>query len=388
MKVLLLSQFFSTTKGGGEHVFSVIADSLLNHQHKVWVITNRIKDEIYPSHKNLKIVFVPPLIEYKGGLPPSFSDNLQYFFNATKNGLQIIKKEKIDVIHSNNFSPTLAGSFLSFLTSKPHITTIHDVFSLCGKDYWKKWGDQSGVSAINVKLAPFFEKLMLKLKHDYTHTVSEATKDDLIKFGEKRPIYVIHNAIINESMPNEDTNLLQFVYVGRLVFYKNLEVIIKAINIVRKTQPKVKLLLIGGGPHKKSLDDLTKKLRLENNIIFKGYLTTEEKTKLIVSSNALLFPSLCEGFGLVILEAFSQNRPVLVSNVRPLSDIVSHGYTGFVLDPHDEKVWAAHILKLIKNPQESETMGMNGNALLKTKYSPDIMFEKILKMYNDVLSKH
>jgi len=234
-----------------------------------------------------------------------------------------------------------------------------------------------------VNLAPFFEKLLLKLKHDCIHTVSEATKDDLIKFGEKKPIYVIHNAIINESLPNEETNLLQFVYVGRLVFYKNLEVIIKAINIVRKTQPKVKLVIIGIGPYKKSLEDLTKKSRLENNIIFKGYLTTEEKTKLIVSSNALLFPSLCEGFGLVILEAFSQNRPVLVSNVRPLSDIVSHGKTGFVLEPHDEKVWAEHILKLIKNPQESGIMGKNGNELLKTKYNQDLMFEKIMKMYNE-----
>lgn len=387
MKILLLSQFFSTTRGGGEYVISLIAKKLAESNHKVWVITNHIKGEKYSSHENIKVVIVPPSLKYEGGLPPSFSDNLQYFFNATKKGLQIIKKEKIDIIHSNNFSPALAGSFLSFLTSKPHITTIHDIFSLCGKDYWKKWGEQSGVSTINVKLAPFFEKLILKLKHDCTHTVSEATRDDLIKFGEKKPIYVIHNAVIDESVSNEETNPLQYVCVGRLVFYKNLEVIIKAINIVRKTQPKVKLILIGGGPHKKSLGDLTKKLRLESNIIFKGYLTAEEKTKLIASSNALLFPSLCEGFGLVILEAFSQSRPVLVSKVRPLSDIVSHENTGFVLEPHNEKVWAEHILKLIKNPQESEIMGKNGNELLKTKYNPDIMFEKIMEMYNNVLSK-
>jgi len=136
------------------------------------------------------------------------------------------------------------------------------------------------------------------------------------------------------------------------------------------------------------LEDITQNLGIESNVEFKDYVNAEEKFRLISKSNALLFPSLCEGFGLVILEAFSQTKPVLVSNVRPLSDIVSHGKTGYVLDPNDENVWAEHILKLAKNPQESERIGKNGNELLKTKYNQNLMFEKIMKMYNDVLSKH
>jgi len=127
-------------------------------------------------------------------------------------------------------------------------------------------------------------------------------------------------------------------------------------------------------------------LHLQNNVIIKGYVTTEEKFKLISESNAMLFPSFCEGFGLVILEAFSQSRPVLVSKIRPMSDIIEHEKTGYILDSNDEKIWAENILKLIKNPEESQQMGKNGNEILKSKYNQELFFQQILKMYNEVLT--
>jgi len=98
-----------------------------------------------------------------------------------------------------------------------------------------------------------------------------------------------------------------------------------------------------------------------------------------------VFPSYFEGFGLVILEAFEQNTPVIVSNLRPMSDIVSHDKTGYVLDSTNETIWAEHMLNLIKNKEESKRMGKNGNSLLKEKYDPDLMYQKIVKMYEKYL---
>jgi len=103
MNVLLLSQFFSVTRGGGEYVFSIIAKKLAENNHRVFVITNRISGEVYHDHKNIQIIFVPPVLEYKGGLPPGFLDNIKYTINAIRKGQEIIKEKKIDIIHSNNF---------------------------------------------------------------------------------------------------------------------------------------------------------------------------------------------------------------------------------------------------------------------------------------------
>ena len=383
MNILLLTQFFSITRGGGEHVFSLIAKKLAENNHKVWVITNRIKGEQYNYEKNIQLVFVPPTLEHKGGLPPGFSDNVRYSINAIIKGLKIIKKEKIDIIHSNNFAPALSGSILSFLTSRSHITTIHDVFSLGGKDYWKKWAEQSDVSKINSHLAPIFEKLMMDLKYNCIHTGSETTKSDLIKFGVKKPVVVIPYTIDYSDVKERRFNQFQFISVGRLVFYKNLELIIKAIDIVRREEPKISLLIVGDGPHRKSLEKLTRKLEL-SNVKFMGFVNKEKKDRLIRESNALLFPSLLEGFGLVILEAFEQKVPVIVSNLKPMADIVTHNKTGYVLGPKNETEWAEYLLKLVNKKGESQRMGENGNNILKTDYNPDLMIQKIVEMYQNV----
>lgn len=386
-KILLLTQFFSTTKGGGEYVFSLMAKTLADDGNKVWVITNQIKDETYTSHQNIKIIFVPPVLEYKGGLPPGFGDNLRYSMNALRKGISIIKKEKIDIIHSNNFAPALVGSILSTVTGKPHITTVHDVFSLCGKNYWKSWGKQSNISRLNVTLAPHFEKMIVKLQCSAIHTVSDASKDDLLKIGAKKPIYVIPNTIETGTNKVSESNPHQFIYVGRLVFYKNLEIVIKAIDVARREYPKIILFIVGGGPHKKNLEELVNQLNLKENVKFTGFVSNDEKLRLISTSQALVFPSLCEGFGLVILEAFSQERPVLVSNIRPMSDIVTHEKNGYVLDPHDVHIWAEHLIKIAKNPSEASIMGKNGSKILAESYNQESMYHKVTGMYNEILKR-
>jgi len=383
LKILLLSQFFSTTKGGGEYVFSLMSRSLANDGNGVWVITNEIEGEKYPIHENIKIIKVPPRLKYQGGLPPGFNDNLRYTLNSIRKGYSLIKKEKIDIIHSNNFAPALAGSILSSLTGVPHITTIHDIFSLCGKDYWKRWGRQTNISRLNVILAPFFEKMMIKLNHEAIHTVSEASKNDLIRFGAKNKIYIIPNSIEFKEFKDQTTKPFQFIFIGRLVFYKNLEVVIKAISIIKDSYPQIKLIIVGDGPYRKNLESFVSKLGLNDYIDFKGFLSSDDKTMFLASSQALVFPSLCEGFGLVILEAFEQRKPVIVSDIPPLSDIVVHKKTGLVISPHDEHEWAKAMISIIDDSAKSQNMGISGRELLEKQYNSENMKEKILKMYSD-----
>ena len=386
MNILLLSQFFSTTKGGGEYVFKTIAKVMAQNGHKVWVITNNVKGEKYQESENLKIITVNPTIQYKGGLPPTFADNIRYVINAFQKGRDIIKNQNIDVIHSNNFSPALAGSLISYFIKTPHITTIHDIFSIYDKDFWRKWAEQSNASYTNARLVPFFERLMMRFKFDCIHTVSDSTKKDIQKLGAKKPIHVIPNCIQDEQQVDAEPKSTQFAYLGRLIFYKNVEVILKSLKIVIEQLPDVKIVIAGDGPYKESLQALVRKLELQDNVSFAGYVTPEQKKKLLAESNALLFPSTIEGFGLVMLESWQQNRPVLVSDIPPMSDIIEHNKTGWVIDPTDEKKWAEQIIHLVKNPQISDEMGIEGNKILKEKYNQKIFYQNIIKMYKSVLS--
>jgi glycosyltransferase involved in cell wall biosynthesis len=385
MNILLLSQFFSATRGGGEYLFNLLAKEMADHNHRVYVITNDVRGEKYTAHENIKVIRVSPTLVYEGGLPAGLIDNIRYVVNVIKIGVKLVKKEKVDVIHSNNFSPCLAGAILSIITSRPHITSIWDIFTLCGSNYWKKWTSQSGISVIQAVLGPRFEKMTTKLPSKIIHTISDASKEDLLKFGTKKPIIVIPPAIEKTEKTSLETNPFQFVYVGRLVFYKNVEVIIKAIKIVSQSEPQVKLVIIGGGPHKTVLQKMINELHLEDNVIFLGFVDTRKKFEIIASSNSLLFPSLCEGFGLVILEAFSHNKPVIVSNKKPMSDIVNHGKNGYVLDPYDEHQWSEYILKLIKEPEIAHTMGEDGGNMMQTRYNLENMYKMIMHMYETAL---
>ncbi len=175
------------------------------------------------------------------------------------------------------------------------------------------------------------------------------------------------------------------MYVGRLVFYKNIEVILKAFVIIKKQFPDVKLLIAGDGPHRQTLERLTTKLELQDNISFEGYVTPEKKEKILAESNALVFPSTMEGFGLVMLEAFQQKRPVLVSDIPPMSDIIQDSETGFVIEPYNEKAWAEKIIHLIKNPSVSDDMGKKGLQELKTKYSQESFYKNLMSMYESIV---
>lgn len=77
----------------------------------------------------------------------------------------------------------------------------------------------------------------------------------------------------------------------------------------------------------------------------------------------------------------------MVSDIPPMSDIVENNKTGLVIDPHNEREWADAIIWLMKNSLESEKMGEQGNEILQEKYSQELFYEKLVKMYDDVLAK-
>src|SRR3972149_3433106 len=382
MNVLLLSYNFLPGFEGSTSLITIIADLLAKNGHKVWVITHKFQGLEYKTHPNIKIVFVSSELPF-GENKTSLTETIRFTLAAIRVGLKIIKKEKIDIIHSNAIA-ALAGAWISYFSSKKHIMLLHDVYSV-DPNFWKEWKKQKGNSGLNALLGRLLEKIYVNSRYAAIHTVSEASRDDLIKFGIKKPIYVIHNAIPIKEAEAVKTNPYQFVYVGRLVFYKNIQVVIRALKLVKEKFPKINLIIIGKGPYRNDLEKLVEQYSLQNNVTFKGHVSEEEKNHIIASSHALVFPSLFEGFGLVILEAFMQKNPVLVSDIRPLSDIVVHQKTGLVLPINDEKAWAEAIEHILENLQEAQKMGENGRKVLEERYVHEKMNRKILEMNDEVI---
>jgi len=387
MNILLLTHFFSPKIGGAEYVFTIIAKLLAQSGHKVWVITNRLEDIEIDIHNNIQIVYVSPPKSYSRAARLKIYDIIRYHFSAVRVGLSLIKQEKIDIIHSNETGSSIAGftgSILAVLSSKPHVMLIHHTSSL-QRGFINELVNQKGKSKFNTILRPLFERSIVKLKCSAIHTVSEFSKENLIRLGAKKKIFVINDTIEIKKKYNIQPNPFQFVYIGRLVPHKNVEVVIKSIKLVKRSFPQIKLFIIGDGPHKENLQKLVAELNLKDNIEFTQLVSEEEKNKILAMSQALVFPSLFEGFGMVILEAFSQEKPVLVSKVRPLSDIVEHKKTGLVIPPHDEKEWGKSMENILKDSEQSLKMGKAGRKTLEEKYNLKNFQKGILDMYDDLL---
>ena len=386
MKILLLTRFLSADMGGSEYVATIIVELLAKNGHQVWVITNKMEGIKTLEHENIHTIFVSLKKQSLEGMSLKKTETLRYNLSAIRAGLSIIKKEKIDIIHSNQTFGTfaaLAGAILSILTRTPHIKIFHHFVSI--KEFEPSFQKKHGLKW-KASLLHKVEKFSVKLHCSAVHAVSEATKDALIKLGETKPIFVIPNAI---SIPNigesKNVNQFQFVSISRMEEYKMLDVIIKAVKIVKESYPEIKLILIGDGPYRKNLEKLASKLDITENVIFMGYVSNQEKESIISSSLALVFPSVQEGFGLVILEAFAQKKPVLVSDVRPMSDIVENNKTGLLISPLDENKWASGMIHMIQNQEKAVAMGQEGRSVLEEKYSLSTMWENLSKMYKEVI---
>jgi glycosyltransferase involved in cell wall biosynthesis len=172
----------------------------------------------------------------------------------------------------------------------------------------------------------------------------------------------------------EDDELV--LVVGRMDRIKGQDVVIRAMTKVVRKFPNAKLMLIGDGSfsgaargglsHPKAnvwrarLEELTRKLKLEEHVIFTGYLSDERLKCAYQRADVVVLPSVREGFGLVVPEAWLYKKPVVVSRGAGASETVMEGVNGFAFSPKDFGELAGKLLKLLKKPKLASTMGRRG----------------------------
>jgi glycosyltransferase involved in cell wall biosynthesis len=352
--------------GGGEYIFYLLARELAKRGHNVQVIAQRLANSSeFEIFEGIKIHRVGTELSYSGTLPQTIRHNLAYFIHSVTKAREIINDTRPDILHSNTYVPSLSGQACSTLYRIPHIVTFHDVYQASDNQFWSNWyaGQRRGIPIYTALLSKLVEKCVMKLDVAVFHTVSEASKTDLIKFGVKKEIRVIPNGIDRTLYGSADptcTSLLDsptVVFIGRLVFYKNVETVIRAFRKVIQKFPNARLIIIGDGPHKDSL--IIEASEIKESVSFVGRISHQEKLTYIQRASCVVFPSLIEGFGIAAIEGFACRKPVLVSDVRPLSDIVINNKTGYIISPFDVDTWSEKIIDLLSDTEKQRTMGEN-----------------------------
>jgi len=183
------------------------------------------------------------------------------------------------------------------------------------------------------------------------------------------------------------------LFAGRLIRVKGLYYLIKALPEVLKQQPKTKLLIVGSGPEKSRLMQLSAELEIINRIVFIDEVLQEDLIPLYSMADILILPSIIdvtgetEGLGVVLLEAMACRVPVIGSNVGGIKDIIIDGETGLISEQKNSDSLAEKILQLLSDEQLRKKVIENGFKLVKEKFAWEAISDRFMNIYMEVIKK-
>jgi glycosyltransferase involved in cell wall biosynthesis len=145
----------------------------------------------------------------------------------------------------------------------------------------------------------------------------------------------------------------------------------------------VKLLILGNGPDENDLKDQIRKLKLEERVQFRGYVSHNEIVPYLKVSDIFVRPSLSEGLGVSFLEAMAAGIPIIATPVGGIPDFLKNGETGLFCDVGDPESIAQKVEKLMKDQESREYIVRNAKALVREKYSWTKTAMEIKKIFNE-----
>lgn len=295
---------------------------------------------------------------------------------------KIIKEEKIDLAHLHLWNPASCRYAFSAASSCkiPIITTEHDPFplsflkNLLKKESLKKVSKIVSVSENNREfLAALYSEH--KDKINVIHNGLDLTwwQSQLLRFTDQ------DRRKIKEELFFARENTLIIISIAELHERKGLKYLIEAIPEVAEKFPNIKLVLVGEGAERKNLENLIRKLKIENHVILTG--RQKEIPKLLKSSDIFVLPSRREAFGLVILEAMITKLPVIASKTGGIPEIIDHGKTGLLVKPENSESIATALIDLISNPEKRAKLATSGHKLVHEKFNAKKMAEEYEEIY-------
>jgi len=324
---------------------------------------------------------------------------LFFLRKAAKEILTLSKQSKIDVVHGQG-SSTGAVAFAKALGLRSKcIGTIHtvgfDEQIMTANDYWRYGFYLTGLYTILSTPPPI---IMLYGKFVYNQmdvniSVSEHNRRRaslIYKIPIDKIITIpsaVNNSFLNDVSLREAESKPSYpviLYVGRLAPRKGVHYLLQAMPHIIKCFPKTKLVVVGTGPLGNYLRDLSKRLGLQNSVIFRGYVSEEEIRELHASADVVVVPSIFEGCPLVLLEAMAAGKPVVASAVQGISEIVKPNFSGLLVKPSNIHEIEHAVIHLIEHKSFAEYLGQNARQTVMKDYNWEKIARRTLEVYEEL----
>ena len=300
--------------------------------------------------------------------------DLEYLL-MLKNFINLIRDFKPDVIHLQLGGSIIDLALLPVFKTLPLVSTFHDVTLHLGESsllmdfirYWeRKYSDKIIVHGKKLK------EQMIRERH------LPENKIHSIPIGEHE--VAPFKRYIKPDL-KEDGNLVLFF--GRIWKYKGLEYLIRAEPIITKEVPDAKIIIAGDGEDFQKYENMM--VNRDNFIIHNYRIPYNEGAELFQRCSLVVLPYIDASQSGVIPTAYGFKKPVVVTSVGSIPEIVDDGITGYIVPPKDVNALAQAIIKLLKDQKLRKQMGENAYIKLKTDLSWDDIAEKTIKVYREAI---
>ncbi|HEY8171601.1 MAG TPA: glycosyltransferase family 4 protein, partial [Dehalococcoidia bacterium] len=174
--------------------------------------------------------------------------------------------------------------------------------------------------------------------------------------------------------------------VSRLSPEKGLDVLLRAVALIRERGTVLDVALAGDGPSRRGLEQLTERLGLRERVRFLGHVEHRDVPRVLQEADLFAVPSTWEGFGVSAVEASAMELPVVASNIHGLPDVVVDGETGLLVPPSDPGALAGAIERLAGDAELRATMGSAGRRYVERNYRWQDNVRLMESLYESVTS--
>lgn len=253
------------------------------------------------------------------------------------------------------------------------------------------WVDHGDIKAIWKNHGVWYKNPVGKLVYfaaKFTDVILTASKNELSLVANEVPgseilnkFKVVYNGIYDSYKNTSQPPSIDFISTGRLVTDKGIGELVEAFAGVIKKYPKATLAIVGDGPERTKFKEQAKNIP---GVTFYGH--QENPLEYLAKSKIFILPTYHEAFGVAVVEACMEQKPIIASNIGGIPEIITHNKSGLLIPIKDTDALYDAMIELYENPSLQKKLATNARKTYLEKFKLDgVVIDNYLKYFGNKL---